>query len=401
LRITLVNALPPNHDTVQVNRLLPHHFNTTNVHLHGGHVDPGGLSDNIFRSMLPGQTYDIVIRIPSDHTRGTYWYHPHHHGSADIQLTGGMAGVVVIDGDFDDVPEVTGAQERVLVLNEVLFDYRGMLETYDTVWPEAVPRFLSVNGQRAPAIRMSPGEVQRWRIVHAGHENNLNLRLAGHGFGVIAYDGIRLDEVDHQQDLLMVPGQRTDVLVKAGSPDTYPLAAAPYDQGYPSPTGPLATLIVEGESMGMALPARLGGPPLATIRDEEVTNRRRLWLSAIEPEFPPAANYQEFAFLICGQRFDPERVDQSIALGAVEEWTIDNEHSDDHIFHIHTNPFQLVGINGRKLAKPVWRNSVVVPRKGSIVIRSRFLDFTGRFVLHCHMMNHEELGMMQVVEVVS
>jgi FtsP/CotA-like multicopper oxidase with cupredoxin domain len=351
--------------------------------------------------MLPGQTYEIAIPIPSDHTRGTYWYHPHHHGSADIQLTGGMAGVVIIEGDFEDVPEVMATEERVLVLNEVLFDHQGRLETYDTVWPEAVPRFLSINGQREPAIRMRPGEVQRWRILHAGHENNLNLRLAGHRFYVIAYDGIRLDEVDGQEDLLMVPGQRADVLVKAGPEGVYALAAVPYDQGYPSPTGPLATLVVEGEPMGMALPTSLGTPPLATIRDEEITGRRRLWLSAIEPEFPPAATYQEFAFLICGQRFHPERVDQSIALGAVEEWTIDNEHTDDHIFHIHTNPFQLVGINGKKLAKPVWRDSVVVPRRGSIVIRSRFLDFTGRFVLHCHMMNHEELGMMQVVEVVS
>jgi FtsP/CotA-like multicopper oxidase with cupredoxin domain len=401
LRLKLVNMLPPNPDSMPVNRMLPHHFNTTNLHLHGGHVDPGGLSDNIFRSMLPGQTYDITIRIPSDHTRGTYWYHPHHHGSADIQLTGGMAGVVIIEGDFDDIPEVGAARERVLVLNEVLFDHRGMLETYDTVWPEAVPRFLSINGQREPAIRMRPGEVQRWRVVHAGHENNLNLRLAGHDFSVIAYDGIRLDEVDRHKDLLMVPGQRADVLVKAGSPGVYALAAVPYDQGYPSPTGPLATLVVDGEPIAMALPAGLGSPPLPTIRDAEITNRRRLWLSAIEPEFPPAANYHEFAFLICGQRFDPERVDQSIPLGAVEEWTIDNEHTDDHIFHIHTNPFELVAVNGQKLVKPLWRDSVVVPRKGGIVFRSRFLDFTGRFVLHCHMMNHEELGMMQVVEVVS
>jgi FtsP/CotA-like multicopper oxidase with cupredoxin domain len=88
-----------------------------------------------------------------------------------------------------------------------------------------------------------------------------------------------------------------------------------------------------------------------------------------------------------------------IPLGAVEEWTIVNEHEDDHVFHIHTNPFQMVAINGEKLADRDWRDSVVVPRKGSVTFRSRFLDFTGRFVHHCHMMNHEELGMMQVVEV--
>jgi FtsP/CotA-like multicopper oxidase with cupredoxin domain len=149
----------------------------------------------------------------------------------------------------------------------------------------------------------------------------------------------------------------------------------------------------------MPLPTALGGPPLATIRDEEVTNKRRLTLSAEQPEFPPAANYQEFVFLVCGRRFDPDRVDQRIPLGSVEEWTVVNEQDSDHVFHIHTNPFQMVAINGQPLAQRDWRDTVVVPRNGSVTFRSRFLDFTGRFVHHCHMMNHEELGMMQVVEV--
>jgi FtsP/CotA-like multicopper oxidase with cupredoxin domain len=118
-------------------------------------------------------------------------------------------------------------------------------------------------------------------------------------------------------------------------------------------------------------------------------------------EAPPAANYQEFAYLICGERFDPNRVDQRIPLGAVEEWLVVNEDPDDHIFHIHTNHFEVVGVNGEVLTDPVWRDTVIVPRKGSVTFRSRFVDFTGRFVLHCHMMNHEELGMMQVVDVVS
>ena len=86
-------------------------------------------------------------------------------------------------------------------------------------------------------------------------------------------------------------------------------------------------------------------------------------------------------------------------LGAVEEWTIVNMHTDDHVFHIHTNPFQLTQVNGRPPPNLPWRDTVVVPRHGSVVIRSRFLDYTGIFMLHCHMMNHEELGMMQAVEV--
>ena len=111
-------------------------------------------------------------------------------------MTSGMAGALIVEGDFDDVPEIAAASEHLLILNEVLFDYRGTIEVYDTVWPEAVPRFLSVNGQREPIIRMRPGEVQRWRIVHAGHEDNLRLALEGHGLQVIAYDGIRRPQIE-------------------------------------------------------------------------------------------------------------------------------------------------------------------------------------------------------------
>jgi FtsP/CotA-like multicopper oxidase with cupredoxin domain len=363
------------------------------------HVSPEGISDNIFRVMEPGHGYDIETTIPEDHPRGTYWYHPHKHGGADIQITSGMAGALIVEGDFDDIPEIAAAAERVLILNEVLFDYRGTIETYDTVWPEAVPRFLSVNGQRDPIIRMRPGEVQRWRIVHAGHEDNLLVALEQHDLHAVAYDGIRRPRIDRSEALLMAPGQRADVLVQAGAVGTYALRAVANDQGYPSPVGPLARVVVEGEPLSMRLPVALAGTPLAAIRDDEITYRRRLTLSVIEPEFPPSANYQEFAYLICGHRFDPDRVDQRVPLGAVEEWFVVNEHEDDHIFHIHTNPFQLVAVNEEKLADPVWHDTVVVPRKGSVTFRSRFLDFTGRFVLHCHMMNHEELGMMQVVEV--
>ncbi len=265
LRVRLVNDLPPNTDPAPLDMTLPHQFNSTNFHFHGGHVSPSGIADNIFRVMEPGQGYDIEIAIPKDHTAGTYWYHPHKHGSADVQLTSGMAGALIIEGDFDDIPEIAAAGERVLILNEVLFDHRGAIENYDTVWPEAVPRFLSVNGQREPAIRMRPGEVQRWRVLHAGHENNFHIALEGHGLNVIAYDGIRSPRIDRSESLLMAPGQRADILVQAGAAGSYALRAIANDQGYPSPQGPLARLIVEGEPMDMRLPATLGGAPFQPI----------------------------------------------------------------------------------------------------------------------------------------
>ena len=401
LRIRLHNDLPPNSDPVPLAADLPHHFNTTNVHTHGLHVSPEGISDNIFRSMEPGERYDIEIEVPEDHTRGTYWYHPHHHGSADVQLTSGMAGALIVGGDFADVPEIAAARERVLIVSEVLFDYLGAIESYDTVWPEAVPRFLAVNGQREPIVRMRPGEVQRWRIVQAAHESNLRITLDGHELHAIAFDGIQSDRIDTSQNLVVAPGQRVDVLVQAGEPGGYLLHAIANDQGYPSPTGPLARVVVEGEPLAIELPTALPPPPLPSIGADEIVGTREIVFSAMQPEFPPAATYQEFRFLVDGRVFNPGRVDQRVALGTAEEWSVVNDHEDDHVFHIHTNPFQMTHVNGEPLARPVWRDTVIVPREGSVTFRSRFLDFPGKTVLHCHMMNHEELGMMQVVELVN
>lgn len=399
LKIRLFNDLPPNRDPKPAAGNLPHHFNTTNLHFHGGHVSPTGISDNILRDMEPGEEYDIEIALPADHPRGSYWYHPHFHGSADIQISSGMAGAIIVEGDFDKVPEIAVARERVLILNEVIFDYLGTIEHYDTVWPEALPRFLSINGQREPIIRMQPGEVQRWRIVQGCHESDLRLALEGHELHAIAYDGNSLPAVETLENVVVSPGQRADLLVQAGAPGEYLLAAIENDQGYPSPTGPLARVIVEGEPLTMGLPTSLPTPPLAPIEDSEITGARRLVLSSRNPEFPPAANYQEFAFLVDGHQFDHDRVDQQITLNAVEEWTIVNEDEANHVFHIHTNPFQVTAVNGEPQSSLLWRDTAIVPRFGSLTFRTRFLDFTGRTVLHCHMMNHEELGMMQLMEI--
>ena len=183
LRITLINDMPPNRDPVPDDHVVPHHFNTTNFHSHGLHVSPSGISDNVMRMMEPGQSYDIEIAIPSDHIPGTNWYHPHMHGSADVQIASGAVGALIIEGDFTDVPEI------------------------------------------AAAITMRPGEVQRLRILHAGWQDDIFMELEGHKLISIARDGIPLSRMglsvpikpdqptDHPNAMLMAPGQRLDVLV--------------------------------------------------------------------------------------------------------------------------------------------------------------------------------------------
>lgn len=401
LRIKLINDLPPNRDALPADMSRPHQFNNTNFHFHGAHASPSGIADNVMRTMAPGHTYDIEIKLPQDHTRGTYWYHPHHHGSADIQLSSGMVGAIVIEGDFAEVAEIAAARERLLVLTQVVFDANGMVENFETLFPETATRFLAINGQRRPMIAMRPGEVQRWRILNAAYQDDMLLDLERHELHAIAYDGIQLGAMQSLKQVLIAPGQRADLLVRAGPAGTYALNAMPYDQGHPSPTGPLARVVVSGAPMDMKLPGALPPPPLPTIKDAEITHRRKVIFSATAPEADAAGHWQEFGFFIDGKKFDPRRIDQRVRLSAVEEWTIVNTHEhDDHVFHIHTNPFEVVSVNGKPLAVPQWRDSVIVDRKGGeVVFRSRFLDFTGIYMVHCHMMNHEEMGMMQTVEV--
>lgn len=401
LRIKLSNDLPPNRDQAPLDISNPHQFNNTNFHFHGAHTSPSGISDNVMRSMIPGETYDIEIALPNDHPMGTYWYHPHHHGSADIQMSSGMVAAIVVEGDFADVPEIANARERVMVLAQVVFDAKGMVENFETLFPETATRFLTINGQRRSIIEMRPGEVQRWRFVGAQYQDDMLLQLDKHELHAIAYDGIQLGAVQTLKQMIVAPGQRADVLVRAGAPGTYDLNALPYDQGHPSPTGVLARVVVAGEPMPMKLPTSLPKPPLETIKDSEITGKRTVTLSATSPEADAAGHFQEFQFFIDGKKFDPNRIDQRVKLGAVEEWTIVNTHEhDDHVFHIHVNPFQVIKVNGKTLETPEWRDSVIVERRGgSVVFRSRFIDYTGIFMLHCHMMNHEEMGMMQTVEV--
>ena len=362
--------------------------------------------------MEPGESYDIEIAVPPDHVPGTNWYHPHAHGSADVQIASGAVGALIIEGDFADVPEIAAAKERLFVLTEAVFDSFGMVEDFGTLFPETAARFLAVNGVREPTITMRPGEVQRWRILHAGWQDDLFLDLGGHTLNPIARDGIPLSRMgltvprkpdqptDYPGAMLMAPGQRIDVLVQAGKPGTYAFRAAPYDEGYAAPTGPIARLVVEGDPLPMNLPAKLPTLPEKLIGDEEITGTRLLTFSQARVDIERAEFWQTFRFMVDGKTFDADRVDQRIRLGAVEEWTIINKDvGDDHVFHIHVNDMLLTKINGDPLPEPIWMDTAIVPRNGSITFRSRFLDFTGKFMLHCHMMNHEDLGMMQVVEV--
>ncbi len=400
LDVALTNNLPPNPDPqMPANVNVPHQFNSTNLHLHGMHVSPSGFSDNVLIEANPGSRIDYAYDIPADHPPGIHWYHPHKHGATAIQMASGMSGALIVEGEIDRVPEIAAAKEHIFMCQCVGGNDQGLVEDFPSNAPPD-ENVITLNGYLQPILVLRPGEVQRWHFVNALSGRILRLFLEGHSLHRYAIDGLTLPRLETRSGVEVTNGGRASVLVRGGAPGLYFLKtdASPDGSFPPRPAAVLAMVLVTSEapvSMGLPQGDLPQSPLQRTITDGEITGRRTLVFDQIVPD--PTA-YLQFRPLINGRQFDPGRVDQLISLGSVEEWTLTNASAEPHPFHIHVNPFQVVAVGGQRLAAPYWADSVTLPPLTAITIRSRFLHYAGKSVLHCHNIGHEDLGMMQLIE---
>jgi suppressor of ftsI len=367
----------------------------TNLHTHGLHVSPAGNSDNVFVHLMPGETFTYEYAIPHEGTSelyipGLYWYHPHLHGYSSDQVSGGMAGALIIEGALDALPGIRDVPERLLVIQATQFDDDGVMISF----PKMDVIAIFVNGQSHPAIEIAPGETQRWRIINASAFTFVNLALDSHQLHQIASDANPLREVRSRDQILMAPGERVEVLIQGGPEGVYALQSLPWgaDLEFQAQPGiPIASLISSGPvDLPEPLPTTL--IEFEDLRETTIDKRRELIFSE---EMKP------FEVLINGHTFDADRIDQTVKLGATEEWLLRNTSPDWHPFHIHVNDFQVVEINGEPVDAYSWEDTTPLPAFGEVVIRTRFADFPGKFVYHCHLLDHEDQGMMGVVEVVQ
>lgn len=394
----------------------PHDWTTTNLHTHGLHVSPSdtekGAGDNVFLVLEPGESQPYDIRIPEDHTGGFFWYHPHHHGGVKQAVRGGMAGAIIIRGEIDRVPEVAAAAEKVLVLQDIELTADFTLaeplpdDPNGNYWPEAQD-FWIINGQYRPVITMRPGEVQRWRIVNAAASSSVQLTVGGHPVHHLAYDGYTLAVPAEEQDTLVVPGGRVELLIKAGAIGTYDIELLPSGQvpvvapkpdknGYISASNlprVVATVRIEGEAVEMGLPTKLPAynPPILPIAKE-----RTLTYDSI---FDAKGDFLGLG--VDQAPFSGDNKPYQMKLGTAEEWHV--EDMDDgftHIFHIHINPFLVTESNGVALNPPQWRDTYQLG-PNNFTMQMNLDDFTGKYVDHCHYVDHEDMGMMEAVEVVA
>ena len=374
----------------------------TNLHVHGLHVSPQGNSDNPFIGIGPGERFDYEFQIPTDHPPGTYWYHPHRHGLVTDQVFGGLYGAIIIVGD----PDIPSTRERLLVISDITLDGAGRVgqAPMGAAMTGREGELVLVNGQLDPHLSARPGERERWRVVNACTSRYLRLELPGQQVRLVGLDSDVLTRPLDVNEVLLAPGNRADLLFTA-RPGTSALRTLGYDRGpgamammgaRRSPVSPvtLATLTVAGSTAPSLtdVPERGGS---ADLRGQEPSRRRVLTLRA----GMGAAMGAGMRFTIDGKEFDHRRTDQAVHAGATEEWTIRNTTPMDHPFHLHVWPMQVVEHAGVPLREPMWRDVVTIPAGGQSVVRIAFDDFTGRTVYHCHILDHEDAGMMGVVEV--
>jgi len=413
LNILLDNKLPPETHPGMPNPNIPNGFNITNLHFHGLHVSPVGNADNVMMAVSPGQKFQYEVNIPSDHPAGLYWYHPHKHGSVALQVGSGLAGVLIIRGDIDKVPAIQKAQEQLFLFQQIPYVLNaqglGEVETYDNFGPgkwDTLNRRITINGRVEPTLEMKPGELQRWRFIHAGLREPLLVKLvkrnATTGAEVavpqyqIALDGITTGRIEEVKETELHPGYRADVLVRAADKNGTALPVGTYwlvNAALPPERKDrvLARVVVRGQVCKMRLPTPQELAPLApfkNIGDSELTGTQEAHFDIDVTQTPPR-------FLINGRPFDPHAPPRKLKLGAVEEWTVSSSAITGHPFHIHVNPFQFTRADGTV----VWKDTLFLAAGQSLKLRTRYERYIGTFMLHCHIVDHEDLGMMETLEI--
>ena len=362
----------------------------TNIHFHGFHTSPSGIADNVLRSIPAHTTERVAVPVPDDMTPGTYWYHSHEHGSSEQQVFSGLSGAIVVEGLDDRLPaDLRDVKQRVFALKDLQVKDGAIV---DKNINSDAPTTRTVNGLVDPEVTIAPGETQMWRLANISADIWYHVTFEGGPMHVIADDSNPVGKVWSADRLLLPPGKRYDVLVQGPDEGTYELNTLAYSTGkagdhYPERT--LATVTSSGDPVEpAAMPTSLG--PRPDFADAKIDTTRHFTFSE-----SPNGNQ----FFINGRQFTPGHVDVKTELGQTEEWVIRNISDEQHPFHIHINDFQVMSINGKPYDARSLQDTVPLPVHGKVVIRQRFTDYTGEFVYHCHILAHEDNGMMGLIEV--
>ncbi len=416
----------------------------TNIHYHGLHVSPERESDNVFQVFKTGTSRQSVVHIPTNHPVGSYWYHVHLHGISESQVNGGLSGMLIVEGiektlnsELQSVPQRQIAIREVATFNDAVPDKSTttttLAGTTTTTLPNASKTTVLVNGLLEPSVTLTENQYEIWRFVNLGVNKAYKIPLPpGIDAWVLGEDGNPVFDQTKLTPLLggvvmpLPAGKRFDVLIYPNEATETPIQLA----GGVSGTPVLASINVNAKSATALLPLEPAAvdTDLSALPDDGLRVTRlgqtvdfertiTFNLSAagatVQGDWTglDAGGYLSFP----AQTFSPDRTDVGVRLGTLERWTILNVSPAVHPFHIHVNEFEVESIEagGQPLLDQTFGTADVIevpaqapgvdgkPVPGKVVLLNRYLDFNGHFVFHCHILNHEDRGMMAVIQVLG
>jgi FtsP/CotA-like multicopper oxidase with cupredoxin domain len=400
-------------------------LSSTNVHFHGLNVPPICHQDDVLTTLLQPNdpAFQFNIQIPKNEPPGLYWYHPHVHGFTEFQVNGGAAGALIVEGMEKFHPEVAGLKERVFVIRQ----------QYLVPWVPG-PYQLTINYQVAaspsfpsPIIDMKPNEKQFWRVANATIQDFMPLQVWFNGvpqkLQLIALDGYPLAKSRFQDTILIPPAGRAEFIVQAppqnneaifitlgystgptGNPDLEQQLGRIQVSGGEDEAAVTKPAVDAAESMPQA---SMKSIKFAELEKQKPTAERKLYFSE---EFGGTNGPIQFYITVDGQKQKVFEANEKPAIttqvGAVEDWTIENRALETHAFHIHQIHFMLLEVDGKPVKDEDLRDTFEVPfwegpghPYHSFKARFDFRDPTiaGTFVFHCHILLHEDLGMMHKI----
>jgi len=416
-----------------------------NLHFHGLTSSPEPPADDVITTNAsPGGAVDYTVPINPDQPPGLYWYHPHPHGISSWEVGNGMAGAIVVEGIASEVPATAGLRERVIILGDVpnagsLAAGESSVERRtqrlrsaasasrgtrdgdetggDTCGPEtdATPR---INGLTQATIGIKPGETELFRVLNASGHRHFDLTV-GRPVTIVAQDGVPIHDYPGApasltaNDVVIPPAGRVEFLV-TGSQQPTPLISKCFRSGSAGDPNPQVTLGELADDTNW--PGAAQAQTATRVRKPSALRRSRFYRVALPaPAAEHTVHFQEDAngFYLDGKAYDPNAAPAIVShVGTVEEWTLENDTDEVHSFHIHQVHFVVESVNGVPQPNPHWVDTFDIPPQGigvqgqvhpsetKVLIDFRDPIVRGTFVYHCHILDHEDGGMMAKIQVI-
>jgi FtsP/CotA-like multicopper oxidase with cupredoxin domain len=409
----------------------------TNIHFHGTNVAPVCGQDEVIHTLVqPGQSFDYTIQIPANEPPGLYWYHPHPHGFSEGQVQGGATGALIVEGLQNIDTALAGLTERTFVLRDQVLPASEANDPNIPAWDISLNFVPVTYPNYTPAvIQTNPGQQELWRVANTAADTILDLQYVVNGtpqtMQVVAIDGYPIasgssgQTSENETSIILPPGARAEFVVTTPNVNDQAQLTTQYwntgPDGDYDPTRTIASIVstpgIENSTANTAvkhLPSRAVKAKVtrfAALAAAAPAAQRNLYFSEVLQD--PTNPNSPTNFYITEQGQTPALFDMNqppnivVHSGTVEDWVIQNTAQEDHIFHIHQIHFQVLAQNGVAVNDPAIRDTIDLPYWSgsgpypSVTLRMDFRDpnIVGNFVYHCHILQHEDGGMMGEIQV--